>query len=70
MDKWILNYGVHRHTLTSRDSSHNEYDSKQKAMDFLREEKQWLASIGYVIWFAELVAPDGTKTMLEQDGSY
>jgi len=63
--KWILNHGIHRGTVTSRDSGTSTFDTEQEARDSFLEQKEWYRSIGYVIWFAYLTSPDGKKIVLD-----
>ena len=65
--KWTFNYGIHRGTYTSRDTGSNQYDTEEEAMKFYHEQKKWLKSIGYMFWYADLIAPDGAKKRLEQN---
>lgn len=70
-NKWVLHHGIHRHTITSRDSGAPEpFNSEAEALDALEAHRRFYRSIGYVIWFAELTAPDGTKRRLEQNIDY
>ena len=65
--KYTLNHGCHRGTLMSRDSASDEYDSYEAAYQAYLEHRAFYRSIGYQIWFADIVAPDGTKTHLESN---
>ena len=67
--KWRVDHGIHRGTITSRDSGSREYDTEKDARDGFQESKTWYANMGYVIWFAYLYAPDGTKTILAPGNS-
>lgn len=69
-DKWTLNIGCHCNTITSRDSTSEPYDSREEAYSAYRDHKKFYRSIGYVVWFAEIVAPDGSKETLEQNPCY
>lgn len=67
-DKYILNHGCHKGTLMSRDSGQpEEYDSYDDAYSAYREHRRFYHSLGYQIWFADIVSPDGTKTHLESN---
>lgn len=55
--KWLLTFGVHRGTLTSRDSGRTEHDSKEEAEKSYREQKASAARFGYKVWFAQVIAP-------------
>ena len=55
--KWLLSFGIHGGTLMSRDSGRTEHDSEEEARQSCREQKDWAASIGYKVWFAQMIAP-------------
>jgi hypothetical protein len=62
--KYILNYGIHRGTLMSRDLGDSfEFDTEEKAIQKAKELKKEYADMGYYIWFANIQKPDG-QTML------
>lgn len=65
--KWKLNIGCHRGTLTSRDSESREFDTEAEALESYRKICNFYRSIGYQVWFAEVVSPDDNKTLLEQN---
>jgi hypothetical protein len=68
--KFTLNIGCHRGTLTSRDSTVEKYDTYEQAYQgYLNAKDSW-RRFGYVVWFAEIIAPDGTKTHLESNSYY
>ena len=66
-DKFVLHHGCHRGTITSRDSTSREYDTYEDAHDAYLRHKEFYKGMGYQIWFAEIIKPDGTKVMLEQN---
>lgn len=67
--KFVLHHGCHRGTLTSRDTgSPQEFDTYQEAYNAYLEHRKFYRSIGYQIWFAQIVKPDGTKDLLESNG--
>ena len=66
-DKYILSLGIHRGTLLSRDSGTSEHDTYKEAYDTYLQRRKFFNSIGYQIWFADIIAPDGTKTHLESN---
>ena len=68
--KWRLNHGIHRGTITSRDSTSQEFDTKEQALASLQKQKRFYRSIGYKIWFANLISPDGENTNLGGDSNY
>lgn len=70
-NKWELNHGIHRGTFSSRDAAETEFfDTKDEALQKFTEHKKFYRSIGYVIWFANLVSPDGIETQLESNSNY
>lgn len=69
-NKYNLHIGCHRNTITSRDSTVEEYDTEKEAIEAYKSHKSFYKSIGYVVWFAEIISPDGTKRMLEQNPCY
>lgn len=64
-DKWILNHGIHRGTITSRDSETQEYETEQEARNSFEKQRKWYTQYGYVIWFAYLISPSGEKIVLD-----
>jgi hypothetical protein len=63
--KWTLTHGIHRGTIASRDTAGpEEFDTRDAAIKYLNEQKRFYASLGYVLWFAKLVSPDGTEERL------
>jgi hypothetical protein len=65
--KFVLNHGCHRGTIASRDSGTEKFDTYEEAHTAYLEHKKFCNSIGYQIWFAEIVNPDGKKNILEQN---
>lgn len=63
--KWVLQHGIHRGTIISRDSAESEYDTREEAIRAFLENKRRHASWGYVIWFAYLISPEGVKEVLD-----
>ena len=68
MTKWILKHAIHRGTLTSRDVAQpSEHDTEEKALTAFHDHRAFYRQIGYQIWYASLVSPDGTEEALEQN---
>lgn len=65
--KFTLHHGCHRGTITSRDSTSAEYDTYLEAYSAYLDHREFYASIGYKIWFAEIIRPDGSKLALENN---
>lgn len=68
--QWTLHIGCHKHHIMSRDSGTEYHDSREAAIQSWKDARKSWASIGYVVWFAELIAPDGTKELLESNPCY
>lgn len=68
--KFVLNHGCHRGTLMSRDSTSEEFDTYEDAHKAYVEHRNFYTRIGYMIWFATIISPDGTKTDLESNPYY
>jgi len=68
---WTLVHGCHRGTLISRDStSRSGFSSLEECRAKLTEHEAFYRSIGYMIWFAYAVGPDGTKHTLHAGNAY
>ena len=66
-----LTIGIHRGTLTSRDVEQPEsFGSMDDCIKAVAKAKAFYSGIGYKIWFAEVMKPDGTTTTLEQNTNY
>lgn len=69
--KWIFNHGIHRGTITSRDTYQPmKFDTKEEAMMYYREQREFYHSIGYQFWYAKLTSPDGKTSTLESNSNY
>jgi hypothetical protein len=69
--KWTLEHGTHKGTLMSRDvCAPQHFDTEQEALTSLSDQKKFYRKWGYVIWFAYLTSPDGTKRELESNSNY
>ncbi len=68
MAKWTLRYGIHKGTRETRESFNpKEFDDEQKAMKYYREYRKFWRGIGYKIWYARLMSPDGEEEVLESN---
>ena len=67
---WTLNIGCHRGTLMSRDTDHRTFATRDEAIQSYQESRKFWRSIGYMVWYANLIAPDGSKTSLERNAYY
>ena len=70
--RWGLFYGIHRGTLMSRDADGVDYRyaSFAECKAALAEAAAHFARLGYSIWFAQAVAPDGTQHKLVNGAPY
>ncbi|HSL46837.1 MAG TPA: hypothetical protein VK897_25595 [Anaerolineales bacterium] len=68
--KFVLRIGRHRGSLMSRESTEKGYYSYEAAYMAYHAHRAFYRSIGYQVWFADIVAPDGTKTHLEHNPCY
>jgi hypothetical protein len=55
--KWLLSIGIHRGTLTSRDSDQTRHDSEPAARQAYRTAKDYYTSTGTQIWYANMLPP-------------
>ena len=70
-NKYTLSHGIHRGTITSRDTGRPEtFGSAEAARAKLEEHRKWYRSIGYAIWFAEITDPTGKKIHYEGNSNY
>mgnify|MGYP001591990850 CR=1 FL=1 len=60
--------GIHRGTLTSRDTEEMNVQSSQQATEELDKAIKGYARFGYQLWFAEL-RDDGGKRVWYQNGT-
>lgn len=66
---FILKHGCHRGTLISRDIAQPEnHPTYEAARASYLKHRDFYRSIGYQIWFAEIVQPDGNTVKLESNG--
>lgn len=70
MNKYELHYGIHRGTITSRDSDMSLFETEEAARESYRSRKQFHKSIGYSVWFAYLISPTGEQKTLDPGTTY
>ena len=59
---WQLFHGIHRGTITSRDTcSDNGLESLEACRQKLAGYEASYSRLGYVIWFAKAISPRGTQ---------
>jgi hypothetical protein len=68
---WKLKWGIHQHTMTSRDYGDpykcNSLDECKKERERL---KKHFGKRGYVIWFSTAYGPEGQEINLGGDSCY
>jgi hypothetical protein len=70
-NKWTLTIGIHRGTLMSRDVEQpKEFDTYEEVVAEVNKARKDYASYGYVIWFANVVSPDGKESCIESNPYY
>jgi len=62
---YTLHHGIHRGTITSRDTTSKKYETEEKARVAFIRSKEFYEGIGYKIWFAYIIGPDGSKIVLD-----
>lgn len=68
---WTLHIGIHRGTITSRDSKQpTPKASLQACADAARSNFRWYHSVGCQCWFCYAVGPDGTRHTLIDSQPY
>lgn len=68
--KFMLVHGIHKGTLMSRDTGQQEFDSMEACEEYLDQQEAFYRSIGYMIWFAYVIDPDGKRTSIHPGNSY
>ncbi len=69
-NEWELHIGCHRGTLTSRDSEVRKHPSLDVCRADVQSAEKFYKSIGYFVWFAYAVGPEGQKVKLHEGTSY
>ena len=60
--KFILSWGIHCGTLTSHDDGEPyRFDTEQECINKANELKKHFAKMGYKIWYAYIISPDGER---------
>lgn len=65
LNKFVLQFGVHRGTRNSRDVDKLEFDTEKDLMDKWAKLKAGFTGTGMYIWFASMKRP-GQNSALEQ----
>lgn len=67
---WLVSYGCHRKTITSRGTAQKEFSSLDECQRFIKDTEEFYRSIGYYLWFAYAIAPDGSRIKLAEETPY
>ncbi len=68
---WMFHVGIHRGTLTSRDSEQpKEAESLKQCQEWAREALLGYASLGCQVWYCYAMSPEGERTTLIQGSDY
>lgn len=64
--KWKYSFGIHQGTTVSRDLGEPKFfETEQECKEYHLDNRNWMRSIGYQIWFATITSPNGKKTQIE-----
>lgn len=68
---WRLHIGIHNGTLMSRDDGwYENIPDLATCKERVSSDEAWYKGIGYVIWFAQAIAADGTEVKLHEGNVY
>lgn len=67
---WQLHIGYHRGTLMSRDAVVDGYDTLGQCKKAVKVAEEGYARLGYVVWYAYAVGPDGARVELHKGNPY
>lgn len=60
--QYTLSWGIHAGTLTSRDVGESyKFDTEQECIDKAHKLQSHYKNMGYKIWYANVINPDGTS---------
>lgn len=68
--KWKLHMGCHRGDIMSRDGGVDFCDSLEDCKKRVAEAESFWESIGYYVWFAKAIGPDGKHHELHPGTPY
>jgi len=68
--KWVLNYGIHRGTIISRDGESLKFDTEKQARDAWQRISAQIAKRGCFVWFATLISPNDEQSVLHAGDPY
>ena len=67
-NKYALTIAIHNGTLTSRDIADPKFfNSEEEAITEWQKARNWYQKIGYMIWFAIIIDPNGKEIPLESN---
>ena len=67
---WQLHLGCHRGTLMSRDADVDGYDTLEQCKNAVELAEKEYARLGYLVWYAYAVGPDGVRVKLHEGNPY
>jgi hypothetical protein len=69
--KWEFHVGIHRGTITSRDSEPpKDADSLEQCQEMAAEAERQYAQLGCQIWYCYAMSPSGERTTLIEGADY
>lgn len=68
--KYRLNIGRYRDGIASRYEETREFDTEGQAYEsYVQSKWKWIKQ-GYVVWYAEIITPEGNRITLESNPYY
>ena len=68
--KWKLYIGCHKGTSVSKESQLREHNSLEDCKCDVNESEEFWGNMGYFVWFAKAVGPDGKVVSLHKGTPY
>lgn len=68
--RWLLSYGIHRGDYWSREVKSSYFETEQEARNYYRKARRSAHRLGYIIWFAHLITPEGKQLNIDLGNSY
>jgi len=70
-DQWTLHIGAHDGTITGRDRERPQTkNSLQECREEVVKAESYYTGVGYYIWFAHAIDPDGKEHVLHPGTPY
>lgn len=63
--KWVIDFGTHRKTITSREFDSCSFKTEDEARTAFIGIKNRVLDSGRFIWYAVLLSPDGMKIEID-----